>query len=100
MNSAIRWVPSMFERPIRIHEHVKGDEDIFAPYAMWQIELLRKSLLPGFMKQLKLTLKPHSNIIRRVFFLQGLFLSLSVILGTTAAVGGYGSFRAFRYFFG
>lgn len=89
----------MFERPIRVHEHAKGDEGIFAPYAKWQIELLRKTLLPVYIKELKLKLKPHSNIIRRVFFLQGLFLSLSVILGTTAIAGSYGGFRAFRYFF-
>lgn len=86
-----------FERVISVDTpQSKVDSSISPPYASWQLEALRKAYLPSAAQALRIKLKPHANTIRRVFFLQGLFLSLSLVLGSTASVGGFFLYRWLR----
>lgn len=96
---AQRWPSGLFERPITVKKAVAGPAGVFPPFAAWKVEAMRKALLPHGVEALKLKLKPHSNIIRRVFFLQGLFLSLALVLGSVVTVGGFGGWRLYRMIF-
>lgn len=61
----------MFERAIYVHAPALSDSSsIFPPYSAGKFTLMQKMSLPNFQQQLRIKLKPHSNIIRRVFFLQ------------------------------
>lgn len=66
----VRWDSGHFERLVHVHEKKTDTSDIMPPFASWQLEKMRNAILPGTVQKLSLNLKKHSNIIRRVFFLQ------------------------------
>jgi hypothetical protein len=59
---------------------------------------MRKIILPKYLQRLGLNLKAHSGIIKRVFFLQGLFLSLGIVMSTVVGISSFGGYKLYRHF--
>ncbi len=75
-----------------------ADATLFAPFTSAKLAALAKL----FPREHKLVVKrtPFNNTIRRVFFLQGVFISLGSILVVVGSVLGYGGYTGVRWFRG
>lgn len=75
-----------------------ADAQLFAPFTSAKLTLLAK-LLP---RERKVSVKrtPFNNTTKRVFFLQGVFISLGSVLVVVGSILGYGGWRGVRWFRG
>ncbi|GFZ51707.1 hypothetical protein JCM24511_09475 [Saitozyma sp. JCM 24511] len=93
-NNGIRWPISLFVRSTSIvQQHPGVDDLIMPPYGAWHIGAIYSKLLPA-PRVLAVRRKRHSASVGRNFFLQGAFLSLSVI-GTTVVAAGILAYHVF-----
>lgn len=74
------------------------DAALFAPFTSAKVALLARL----FPRERKLTVDRvmFNNTIRRVFFLQGVFISLGSVLLVVGSVLGYGGWSGVRWFRG
>ena len=90
--------PAHFTRPTHVVSApttTAADFRLSAPFTAAKLALLAK--LAPRERRVVVSRTPFNNTVRRVFFLQGVFISLGAVLVVVGAVVGYGGWWGLRW---